>query len=295
MSKRPIYATNRHPHPDKVEREYLDAAVQGFKALHESIVRDILNQSLRPLNTYTVRYPDVRRFAHAAYTHVAEVTQELLGAYPDEDLPPQILRYLYGTSPVPSPQDWPVQGVSVEDLLAPGVDLAAILTRPSATRRTDAAPRKSRASKRPLAPPPPPPRAILEAWIQENLMRLRDISEKHARFLATSITYYQELGGTPDEKGLAAMAKAYGINVNRIRLIVTDQLGKLRAKINAHNAQELGIEEFTWVSQRDDKVRPSHVAADGKIYTYKQGHPTEGLPGEPPRCRCYDVPRPPRK
>lgn len=30
-----------------------------------------------------------------------------------------------------------------------------------------------------------------------------------------------------------------------------------------------------------------HRSINGRVYPWAEGHPTEGLPGTPPNCRCH--------
>ncbi len=46
---------------------------------------------------------------------------------------------------------------------------------------------------------------------------------------------------------------------------------------------------YIWRTQRDNKVRPSHRANEGKIFSWDSPPPT-GHPGEAPNCRCYAEP-----
>ena len=72
----------------------------------------------------------------------------------------------------------------------------------------------------------------------------------------------------------------------RLRMIVRDQIAKLNTDLTKARQEASGIKRFRWISQRDDRVRPLHEEIDGEIYDWSAGHPTEGLPGQPPNCRC---------
>jgi phage-related protein (TIGR01555 family) len=51
-----------------------------------------------------------------------------------------------------------------------------------------------------------------------------------------------------------------------------------------------GAKFFEWRTVGDDRVRPAHVALDGKVFPIGQGDPTEGFPGDAHNCRCSAVP-----
>ena len=54
-------------------------------------------------------------------------------------------------------------------------------------------------------------------------------------------------------------------------------------------ASEQGPRKYIWVTQGDGKVRPSHVANEGKIFSYDDP-PATGDPGDDYGCRCVAVP-----
>ncbi len=55
-----------------------------------------------------------------------------------------------------------------------------------------------------------------------------------------------------------------------------------------HDTQ--GIREYVWHTMRDEHVRPSHAANDGKLFRMDTPPPGTGHPGEDPGCRCWAVP-----
>lgn len=83
---------------------------------------------------------------------------------------------------------------------------------------------------------------------------------------------------------------------NRARLIARDQTAKLNADINQVRQQALGITEYRWVTSKDDRVRPTHEANDGKIFRWdakpgEKGYPNvTGHPGKDIQCRCIAQP-----
>lgn len=54
-------------------------------------------------------------------------------------------------------------------------------------------------------------------------------------------------------------------------------------------AAALGAPEYTWRTQRDERVRSSHAALDGRAFNWLTGSPV-GHPGQPYGCRCFAVP-----
>jgi SPP1 gp7 family putative phage head morphogenesis protein len=73
-------------------------------------------------------------------------------------------------------------------------------------------------------------------------------------------------------------------------LIARDQIGKLHGELNRARQEAAGIDRFVWHTQLDDRVRPDHEELEGGIYTWQEGAPGVGIPGEPINCRCWGEP-----
>jgi SPP1 gp7 family putative phage head morphogenesis protein len=89
-------------------------------------------------------------------------------------------------------------------------------------------------------------------------------------------------------KGLAKeLERINGIDKRRAELIASDQIGKANAALTQHRQTDLGIEEYEWSSSNDSRVRPTHAAAEGKIFRWDTPPAsTGGHPGHAVRCRC---------
>lgn len=97
-----------------------------------------------------------------------------------------------------------------------------------------------------------------------------------------------------DGYDLAALSKdlrkTYDITKRRAELIARDQGAKAHAVIEKAKRQELGITKAIWLhSHAGKKPRPSHMAADGKVFDVSKGMYLDGewvQPGELINCRC---------
>nr|WP_277347156.1 phage minor head protein [Collimonas pratensis] len=97
-----------------------------------------------------------------------------------------------------------------------------------------------------------------------------------------------------DGRDLGTLAKGledrYGITKRRAALIARDQNNKATATITRVRQDSLGITEAVWMHSHAGKhPRPSHVAANGKRYTIKEGMYLDGVwtwPGREIGCRC---------
>lgn len=76
--------------------------------------------------------------------------------------------------------------------------------------------------------------------------------------------------------------KSSGYNLRRI---VRTTASQLNGELSQLRQQQLGITHFTWLSSRDQRVRPEHRLRDGRMYAWAS--PPDGeIPGSPIMCRC---------
>lgn len=78
---------------------------------------------------------------------------------------------------------------------------------------------------------------------------------------------------------------------NHSEFIARNQLSSFNGLNNKIRAQKLGITKAVWVASRDERVRSSHAARDGKEFDLSKGlySSTDGktlLPGIDYQCRC---------
>lgn len=90
-----------------------------------------------------------------------------------------------------------------------------------------------------------------------------------------------------------------GIDDRHAELIARDQIGKLNGAITEATQVAAGIEEYTWRTSQDERVRELHVDLDGTRHRWdsppesgtKSGETIERLPpGLPIQCRCWADP-----
>lgn len=80
-----------------------------------------------------------------------------------------------------------------------------------------------------------------------------------------------------------------GMTKNRAQFIAVDQTGTIFGQMTAKRHQAMGVNQFEWVDAGDNRVRPKHRDLNGHTFSY-DNPPSEGLPGEPYRCRCVAYP-----
>jgi SPP1 gp7 family putative phage head morphogenesis protein len=133
------------------------------------------------------------------------------------------------------------------------------------------------------------PRDMLEEWVAENVALIKSIDDRYFDDLARVIREDMARGAlTPDLAG--KLEQRYNVSKARARLIARDQCGKLNGDLTAYKQQRVGIRRYRWSTSRDERVRPEHVALNGKIREWSDPHPTEGHPGHAIQCRCTATP-----
>ena len=93
----------------------------------------------------------------------------------------------------------------------------------------------------------------------------------------------------------AELQKVVNVSKARARLIATDQILKLSAKIAEHRMRSAGINSYTWDTSQDERVRPMHRVLQGQTFNWNDPPVTnpEGdtnHPGGDYRCRCVAIP-----
>ena len=74
---------------------------------------------------------------------------------------------------------------------------------------------------------------------------------------------------------------------NHAALIARDQIATLNGQLNEARQKAAGITQFVWETQKDPRVRDSHAALQGKRFSWTEGAPGVGYPGQPINCRCW--------
>lgn len=82
-------------------------------------------------------------------------------------------------------------------------------------------------------------------------------------------------------------------NYNKAEFWAQDQLGNAYSFFTQERQISAGIPGFIWSTSRDNRVRDSHVEANGKFALWSTGLLIDGVytfPGRPYRCRCVAIP-----
>lgn len=84
------------------------------------------------------------------------------------------------------------------------------------------------------------------------------------------------------------LKREFELSDARARLIARDQTNKLNADLNRIRQQQAGVDEYTWRTSRDERVREDHRRVNGEVYKYGEttGVNSGAEPGQDIQCRC---------
>lgn len=141
------------------------------------------------------------------------------------------------------------------------------------------------------------PAILADQFATQNVALIKTLSAEVIPALRDEIVRVQAGFFTPGEAAerLAKKWAKSGVPVQngelapQLRQIVHNQVSRLNTQITKDRQTAAGIDSFLWISQRDGRVRPSHekLDEDAEPILWSVGDPDEGLPGEPPGCRCF--------
>lgn len=89
--------------------------------------------------------------------------------------------------------------------------------------------------------------------------------------------------------------KQFGVSRSKAALLARDQTNKLNGQLTGLRQSALGIEEYTWRTSLDDRVREMHRELNGTRHRWDDPPVTNPAgdrnhPGEDYQCRCYADP-----
>jgi len=131
---------------------------------------------------------------------------------------------------------------------------------------------------------------ILRATTRENVNLINSIPDEYLKNIE-SIVFTGTTRGTKFGSMMTQIAKAGRVSNNKAKLIARDQTTKLNSALNQQRQQNLGIEEYVWITAQDgDRVRESHRKNHGKTFRWDRPPKETGHPGNDINCRCVAKP-----
>lgn len=128
----------------------------------------------------------------------------------------------------------------------------------------------------------------IQSSITQNVGYIKSIEEQYHNKVET-VVYEGMKNGTSTKEIREQIVKQFHVSESKAQFLAVDQSGTIHGQLVAKRHQNMGVKEFEWNDSNDERVRKTHQALDGKVFSYKQP-PSEGLPGTPYRCRCTAYP-----
>ena len=101
---------------------------------------------------------------------------------------------------------------------------------------------------------------------------------------------YNQIGELTAENIRAALEDSYRVVESKIGLISDNESESIFQEVNRERLQGIGVRDYVWESRRDDRVRRTHRANNGKTFAFDNPPPATGNPGDEIRCRCRPIP-----
>ncbi len=130
---------------------------------------------------------------------------------------------------------------------------------------------------------------LMSAWRRENISLIRTIPERFhgSLYQRVSETFAQQ---PFDQQALSKMLnREFKVSGSNLRRITRDQTSKAVGQLTHARHRQLGIQEYTWRTAQDERVRVTHQALEGSRQKW-DSPPAVGHPGEDIMCRCVAIP-----
>lgn len=114
---------------------------------------------------------------------------------------------------------------------------------------------------------------------------IRNVSEEAQRRIETAV-FRGVAANTPRRKIAKEVGDAMAIARRRAQLIARDQANKLSGKLDELRHREAGVRRYRWETARDERVRSTHRANQGKVFRWDRPPRVTGHPRTEINCRC---------
>lgn len=134
-------------------------------------------------------------------------------------------------------------------------------------------------------------RDLLKRWVEENVGLIKTIPQESLGKMRSIVTEGYMNGRTTTEI-VKAIQKVYSVDRRHAQLLARDQIAKLNSNIAKYQQTDAGVQEYTWSTSGDSRVRESHARLNNKRFRWDDPpvvDPRTGRrchPGEDYECRC---------
>ena len=134
-------------------------------------------------------------------------------------------------------------------------------------------------------------KTLIDGWRKDCVARIESVQEDQLDKIERILD--EGFGMRAETLAKEIARQVEDVTESRAEMIARDQVLTLNAKITRGRHAEAGIERFAWTTSGDERVRESHAAIDGQVFSYDDLPEVDGekvFPGEPPMCRCIPFP-----
>ena len=128
----------------------------------------------------------------------------------------------------------------------------------------------------------------IKAFVKTNAGLIKSIPEDQLKRVE-GIVMRGAQKGTLAKDMTTEIKNAFNISHNKAKLIARDQVSKFNGMLNKNRQQSVGVKEYVWSTSGDERVRDTHEANNGQIFSWNDP-PATGHPGEDINCRCVAIP-----
>lgn len=138
-------------------------------------------------------------------------------------------------------------------------------------------------------------REALNVWVEDNVNLIKTIPKDSLGRMKEIVQEGFKAGKTTASI-IKEIQRTYGIEKRHARLIARDQTAKLHGQLAKAQQTDAGVNEYTWSTSGDSRVRERHRELNGKRFRWddppvvdtKTGR--RAHPGEDYQCRCVALP-----
>ncbi len=138
-------------------------------------------------------------------------------------------------------------------------------------------------------------REALNVWVEDNVNLIKTIPKDSLGRMKEIVQEGFKAGKTTTSI-VKEIQRTYGIEKRHARLIARDQTAKLHGQLAKAQQTDAGVNEYTWSTSGDSRVRERHRELNGKRFRWddppvvdtKTGR--RAHPGEDYQCRCVALP-----
>lgn len=129
---------------------------------------------------------------------------------------------------------------------------------------------------------------LADGWRRDNVARIKGMQSSQLDKIERLLRDGQGMRHETLAKELERQLK--DVTVSRCERIARSQTLRLNGQITRERQTAYGIEKFIWSTSQDERVREEHAVLEGEEFTWEDGDPEEGFPGDAEQCRCTAFP-----